>query len=473
MGRRTTLLVYSIATLALLAGAPSTHAGAEGGIRPPPPPTSGPGSLATPFAGVVEEIIDNPATPGKKIHLFHPTGEGLPEKAPVVLFAHGFGATGPDPYRLWLEHMAKRGCLVIYPVYAAIEAPGGTSRYDTLWGGFEEGVRHFASTGGPKPDLERLGVVGHSFGGGAAPALAARAAIRGYGSKGLYVECWAPWFDLDRDAWTSLPATAHLLVGTFDCDLVCDPGMGAKFPARAVNVPAERKAFRCLRSDDHGRPALQANHLTPLCPKEADALDTRGIWRLDDALFDFAVKGVETAGATVFGQGAESLSLGTWSDGTPVAPAACSVPDDPPGRTRGPRAMYRENPLLERGLRTLFGAESYSSLPLPPPTLVRATHLLRAERFIADPPEAPTTSPDRSTLFLAPSARISAEVLERWKSAGIDVVVPKDGDEFAKTLRKSDHPTALLVGRDRKPLLWKRADDPNLVDAVLDLVAKP
>ncbi len=459
--------------LLAIASMRSTTAGSEGGIRPPPPPESGPGSLATPFSSVVEEIIENPVMPGKKVHLFRPKGDGLPEKAPVVLFAHGFGSPGPEPYRLWLEHMAKRGSLVIYPVYAAIEAPGRTSRYDTLWSGFEEGVRHFASSGAPKPDLEYLGVVGHSFGGGAAPALAARAAARGYGAKGLYVECWAPWFDLDRDAWTSLPATTHLLVGAFEGDSVCDPTMAARFPARAIHVPSERKAFRCFLSDDHGRPSLSANHFTPLSARETDTLDTRGIWRLDDALFEFVAKGVEAAGRSVFGQTTEALSLGAWSDGVSVAPLSLSVPDEPPGRMRGPRAKYRENPLIERGARALFEPESFSSLPLPPPSLVRASRLPHAERFIAVPPEAPATVPDRATLFLSPGAAMPSDALERVRAAGVDVVFERAGDPFAKALRKSERPTALLLGRDRRPLLWKRADDPNLEAAVLDLVATP
>lgn len=464
--RRFTFPGLLLATMASFASASD-----EGGVRPPPPPALGAGSMAPPFAGVVEEVIDNPVAPGRKIHLFRPTGEGLPAKVPVVLFAHGFGATGPDPYRLWLEHMAKRGCLVIYPVYAALEAPGKATRYDTLWGGFEEGLRRLAASGAPKPDPERLGVVGHSFGGGAAPALAARAAARGYGRKGLYVECWAPWFDLDRDAWTSLPATTHLLAGAFSNDLVCDPGIAFHFPARAVHVPAEHKAFRCLRSDDHGRPALSANHLTPLSGKETDALDTRGIWRLDDSLFAFVALGVLAAGPTVFGETPEALSLGTWSDGTPVTPASVTIPEEPPGRMHGPRAMYREIPLIERAARALFTSEAFSGLPLPPPTLVRASGLPRAERLIAEPPEAPATMPDRATLFLSPEGHLAPDVLERLRAAGVDVVVTKDGDPFAKALRRLERPTALLIGRDRKPLLWKPADDPQLEAAVLDLVA--
>ncbi len=469
--------VLLLATLATLAGPVSyARAGSDGVVRPPPPPVAGPGSPATPFAAVTEEVIENASVPGKKVHVFRPTGAGVPAKAPVVLFLHGFGATGPAPYRLWLEHMARRGCIVVYPVYAGLEVPGPTSRYDTMWAGFETGLRLLStpSAGAPAPDLGRMGVVGHSFGGGAAPAMAARAAARGYGANGMYVECWAPWFDLDRAAWASIPAHAYLLVAGFGGDAVCDPLMGEVCPARAVNVPAGHKAFRFLRSDDHGRPALAANHLTPLAEKEADALDTHGVWRLDDALADFVFGGAKAEGSLVFTTTPEALSLGTWSDGTPVAPLLDAVPADEPGKTRRVRSTWREGGGAEKGFRRLLENEAYSALPLPPPALAPASRLPRAERFLAAPPETlPVTSPDQPTLFLGVGASPAEDAIARWKAAGLVVVTPTRGpDELLEKLVKDGHPTALLVDKDRVPLLWKRADDPHLEAAVLDVLPK-
>ena len=64
------------------------------------------------------------------------------------------------------------------------------SRYDTMWAGVEAGLEAVAKGSAPV-DLSRFGVVGHSFGGGAAPAIAARAAARGYGRLGMWVACVA------------------------------------------------------------------------------------------------------------------------------------------------------------------------------------------------------------------------------------------------------------------------------------------
>jgi len=471
--RHRTCIAARLAILALggLAGPASRGAIAEPvpGIRQPAPPVAGPGSLALPFPAVREEVFVNPEKPEKKVHVFAPAGATLPAKAPVVLFLHGFGAQGPEGYRLWLEHMAKRGCLVVYPVYAALEAPGGLSRYDTMWAGFEEGVRRLAR-GTPAPDLERLGVVGHSFGGGAAPAMAARAAVRGYGAKGLYVECWAPWFDLDRDAWAALPAHTHLLVGAFEGDQVCDPRMAARFPERAVHVPADHKAFRLARSDDHGTPALRADHMAPLCARETDALDTHCIWRLDDATCALCAGTAETTEPSPFSTAAGALSLGAWSDGTPIAPLLDAMPADSPGALGRVRASYREGGALERGFRRILDGEAHGGLPLPSPAVVPTSKLLRSERLMATPPESlPPTKPDQPTVFLAPGAAVAPAALDSWKAAGIAVVSVPASDDLADTLTRNRRATALLLGRDRVPLLWKPADDPNLGAAVIDV----
>src|SRR5205814_1107128 len=136
-----------------------------------------------------------------------------------------------------------------------------------------------------------------------------------------FLACFAPWYDLDREAWTHLPAHACLLVALFQDDQICDPGIGATFPGLATTIPADRKAVRVFRSDDHGRPALVADHMTPLAAGRVDALDTRGTWRELDALRAFAFDGSTEGREIALGTAKESLDLGQWSDGTPVLPA--------------------------------------------------------------------------------------------------------------------------------------------------------
>lgn len=446
-------------------------------MAPPGPPASGPGSLATSFTVVRHDVLDGPLAAERKVHVYRPVGPSLPATAPVVLFAHGFGAIGPTGYDAWLEHVAKQGVLVVFPVYPALDLPGGSTRYDALWAGFEAALRVLAKGDGPKPDLSRMGFLGHSFGGGAAPALAARAAARGWGDQALWIECFAPWYDLDRSAWAQLPRHALLVTVGYAEDDVCDLGIAAGFLPLATTIPPERKAFYCFHTDEHGTPALKAGHLAPLSTPTVDAFDTRGTWRIDDALRTFALTGSEDARRLALASTPESLSLGTWSDGTPVAPLATAPERPAPGlRLRGP--SWRMGGKREEAMRTLLAAESYSGLPLPPPELAKASRLGPAERFLG---AVPTLSPRLLeaakegpilVIDVVPADAPEAGVLTHLSAAGTVRVVPlvSAEDELARALSKGKSPTALLVGKGGTPLLWKPIADPAFPAAVADLV---
>ena len=53
---------------------------------------------------------------GKQYWLFEPT-DPRPQKAPVVIFNHGWAGMLPRFYKRWIEHIVKRGNIVIYPRY--------------------------------------------------------------------------------------------------------------------------------------------------------------------------------------------------------------------------------------------------------------------------------------------------------------------------------------------------------------------
>ncbi len=473
-----------ITVLLALVGTPAARADGPP-VLPPGPPVSGPGSPATSFASVRHEVIHGPLASERKVHLVRPDGPNLPATAPVVLFAHGFGAPGPAGYVAWLEHVAKQGVLVVFPVYPALDLPGGHTRYDALWAGFEEALRVFGKGDGPKPDLSRLGFVGHSFGGGAAPALAARAVARGWGGKALWIECFAPWYDLDRAAWAQLPPHALLVTVGYAEDDVCDQGIAAGFLPLATTIPDERKAFFCFRSDAHGTPALKAGHLAPLSTPALDAFDTHGAWRIDDALRAYALTGDEKIGRLALSRAPETLSLGHWSDGTPVVPLATEPEAPPPGlRLRGP--SWRMGGKREEAMRTLLSAEAYSGLPLPPPELVPASRLGPAERFVAAVPAIPPRLLEMAkggavlVVGTVPAGSPEAAVLARltaWAAKTTEYavlrVVPVEAAEtdLARALARGKAPTALLVAHDGTPLLWKPLADPGFVAAVLDLLA--
>jgi len=457
-----------------LAGRPATAADAP---SPPPPPAQGFGApLAAP--AVTRGTVANPALPSVEVTWLHPTRaqasapdgtatDGPP--LPVIVFLHGFGARGPEGYLELLEHLARRGAAVVYPVYPALDAGARHSRYDTMWAGAEAGVAALRAAG-VRVDPARLGVIGHSFGGGAAPALAARAQARGWGREALWIACLAPWYDLDPDAWAQLPAHAYLSVLLYEDDAVCDPAIGAAFLGRAVTLAPERKAARVFRSDRHGRPRVVADHLAPLSTPRPDALDVRGTWRVLDALAA-AAGGASEGRAIAFGSDADALALGTWSDGTALRPALAAWT---PAASDGRRLGWRLGGVQEESFRRLLRTETWSSLPLSDPALARPGRLPASERFVDRPPLAPTTlgaaPPHRAPRLLVELEAPAVVGEARLVAAGVRVervralpAPPPAG------LRGT---TAMCLDGAGRCVLWKPADDPRLADVVLELVGR-
>jgi hypothetical protein len=79
-----------------------------------------------------------------------------------------------------------------------------------------------------------------------------------------------------------------------------------------------------VRSDEHGTPALVADHFLPLSGSgyPADALDFYGPWKLFDALQDCATRRQDCQIA--LGGTAQQCYMGRWSDGVPVTPLQVS-----------------------------------------------------------------------------------------------------------------------------------------------------
>ena len=91
----------------------------------------------------------------------------LDEPMPVVLFLHGWGATQPESYRPWLEHLARRGNAVLYPRYQdSVVTPPAQTLGNAL-----AGVRLALEQ--IEEDRDTLVVAGHSAGGALAADYAA------------------------------------------------------------------------------------------------------------------------------------------------------------------------------------------------------------------------------------------------------------------------------------------------------------
>ena len=99
------------------------------------------------------------------------------DRAPVVVFLHGWFAVNPGFYGAWIDHLVRDGKIVIFPRY---QNDVGTLPQDFLpnalaairdaLGVLHDGVGHV------RPDPSRFALIGHSAGGNLAAQIAAVAA---------------------------------------------------------------------------------------------------------------------------------------------------------------------------------------------------------------------------------------------------------------------------------------------------------
>jgi len=123
-----------------------------------------------------------------------------------------------------------------------------------------------------------------------------------------------------------IPASSLALVLAADHDdRVGQQGPKALWAALG-HIPAANKDYVLVRSDQHGTPALVADHFLSLSGSgnPPDALDFYGPWKLLDALQACATRRQRQDCQVALGGTAEQRFMGRWSDGAPVTPLQVS-----------------------------------------------------------------------------------------------------------------------------------------------------
>ena len=240
-----------------------------------------------------------------------------PEKAPLVIFLHGYSAMTPDTYRGWVNHLAKRGNIVVYPRYQEKLLTPAVEYFPNVVVSVRDALAVLAKPGHVKPDLERVSLVGHSAGGVQVANYAAQ-----FASEKLPVPKAAMIVEpgqgksggvkiIPMEDCKTFSEELRLIVVVGDADGFVGTGCARTIWRETGHV--RERAFVTVRSDAHGMPALRADHLSPISwtRQATDAVDWFGYWKTFDALMDVTFSGKKLA---------VDPSMGAWSDGTPVAP---------------------------------------------------------------------------------------------------------------------------------------------------------
>ncbi|MBI5382615.1 MAG: hypothetical protein HZA31_12000 [Opitutae bacterium] len=266
-----------------------------------------------------------PSWAGHDVTVFFPVG--APGKRPTWFLAHGFAGSDPAYYEPILRHLASHGTVTVFSPYPA-NLLRVLENYGIIFDGFAAAAERFSD----RIDTSRVGFIGHSYGGGAVPALALRALReRNWGGQGLALMLLAPWYSYavsDADL-AAFPAGTLALVQVYEDDLMNDHRMAIDVFTR-LNVPAADKDFLFVRSDRIDGYNYSANHRVPTSENTPgggifDALDAWAVLRLAQALSAATFQQDAEARAVALGHGAASqVQMGATASGRALRPMAQS-----------------------------------------------------------------------------------------------------------------------------------------------------
>ncbi len=280
-----------------------------------PPITDGYGANG-PFT--VEKKAVAMSTSGDAPIVFLPTG--VQEPKPVIFLVHGYGPNYWQAYDDLINHSVSRGFVVVYGTYPARGATND-QRYDALWTSFMAAVTQFRD----RMDLTRVGFVGHSFGGGATPALA-RKGLReqGWGSQGSFTFILAPWysFQASNEQLRQYPANLVQMIETYDKDTINDHRMAIDL--YDTNRVPGGQFFYQVRSLTVSGCEITADHSTP-ARNPSLRLKQYGVFRPLDALTDAVFEHSAQARTTLATLGS-APSTGVYQ---PVTFESAPSPDAP------------------------------------------------------------------------------------------------------------------------------------------------
>lgn len=287
---------------------------------PIPYPTSGYGSPGS--HNVAKISFPSPLYKERDVEIFYPGGINTPK--PVIFFLHPYGGE-KSSYSIGLfNFIAKKGYVTVFAPYPTF----GVSikeRYDILWQSFVKAVSAYPNL----IDSTRVGFMGHSFGGGAAIAIAYKAFTENkWGENGRFIFTMAPWysFQITQSQLQEFPANTKMISQIYDDDTVNDHRMAIDI-FNNINIPDNNKDFILVKTTKVSTYNYVADHSMPNTRSAYDAYDYYAIYRLLDAMTDYVFNNNQDAKNTALGNGSpEQINMPDYN-GQELAPL--EVSDNP------------------------------------------------------------------------------------------------------------------------------------------------
>jgi len=303
----------------------------------PSEPATGYGGMTYPYSQITTFNCDDGAT---GFMLYIPASPHA-DTLPLIVFSHGFGEWNPLRYGRWIEHLVKRGNIVVFPRYQVNEY---TTLATSFTGNAVTGMKRAIDTirahpSWTQPELDKVFYVGHSYGGLLSANFATNYSSYGIPKpKAILLACpgYGTYPGGQLSSYSGMDSSIFVLDIFENTDNVVDSTFALQVFNQTTLIPYTHKNLVIHFADSTGTPAVVSSHGQAPCIDSTmtngdngvvmlqasyaftDVTDFYCYWKLFDALEDCALTGGGCN--TAFGDTYPQKFMGLWSNGTPIRP---------------------------------------------------------------------------------------------------------------------------------------------------------
>ena len=270
-----------------------------------------------------------------------------PKEAPVIIFLHGYGAYNPMIYGKWIQHLVRKGNVVVFPRYQKnLISPSPDKFIPNVVTAIKESISILDSLHHITAILDNFALVGHSYGGVIGAGIAADYERYKTPEPKVLMMCSpgsGPFKGGVLKNYEGIPENTKMLVMVSENDHIVGDKLGKVIYNTAKNTK-ERNLIKqyadthselfpigaghneCYSLDyalDNG--IRNATAKRAMISSRFNTLDFNGYWKLFDALLDCSSQNENCEYA--FGNTIEQKSLGVWSDGEKIKELEIFIPD--------------------------------------------------------------------------------------------------------------------------------------------------
>ena len=224
--------------------------------------------------------------------VYYPSDISMGNKTPLIFFCPGWNSQNPTDYETVLRFIASHGYSVIY-------SKDSYGNPDTLIARFEKMLDDNNDVY-PYMDTTRIGVIGHSSGGGDTFKVLDHFSQKGYGANGRFLMALDPWFafGMTTASMQNIPSNTNVLIQRYDNNDHTGNHTDARIPlseyALMSAIPDARKDYQVFTPATHSYPDGNGS---------VDQM--QGLLRPLDALLSYTFEGDQSAHDTALENGSD------------------------------------------------------------------------------------------------------------------------------------------------------------------------